>query len=91
MSPQSKVFQAFALEMSDDNQTPPALSARGEHELAEHIVACAKRHGIPIVERPHVCTALENLDVDEHIPMELFEVAAKILAEVGAVIQGHGN
>jgi type III secretion system FlhB-like substrate exporter len=61
------------------------LSARGEYSLADHIVACAQKYGIPIVERPELCAALEELEIDEQLPTELFEAAAAILAEVGAL------
>ena len=84
----SEIFQAVALQLSDEADTPPTISAKGDHDLARHIVACAKKHGIPIVERPEVCSALESFDVDEAIPQELFEVAARILAEVGGLTQG---
>jgi type III secretion system FlhB-like substrate exporter len=80
-----RYFQAFALELPKGTEAPPVLSARGEYDLANHIVACAKKHGIPIVERPEVCSMLENLELDQEIPQELFEAAAAILAEVGAL------
>lgn len=79
------IFQAFALEYASEADSPPRLAAKGDYELARHIVACAKRHGIPVVERPELCPALETLDIDEQIPSELFEAAATILAEVGAL------
>ncbi len=81
----SDIFQAFALEVVDDSECPPKLAAKGEYELARHIVSCAKKHGVPIVVRPELCTALDSLDIDEHIPTELFEAAAAILAEIGAL------
>lgn len=80
-----KIFQAFALSVPDIDNTPPTLSARGDFELAQHIVDCARKHGIPIVERPQVCASLEALDLDQQIPVALFKVAAAILAEVGAL------
>jgi flagellar biosynthesis protein len=78
-------FQAFALKASTDEQSPPALSARGEYDLANFIVKCARKHGVPIVERPDICSALEELEIDEQIPVELFEAAAALLVEVGAI------
>jgi len=82
-----KYFQAFALELPKGPDAPPTLSARGEYDLANHIVACAKKYGIPVVERPDMCQALEDVEVDSEIPVELFEAAAAILAEVGALSQ----
>lgn len=83
-----RYFQAVALELPHGPEQPPVLSARGEHDLAALIVACAKKHGIPIVERPDLCSALVGLDLDEAIPSELFEAAAAVLAEVGALARG---
>ena len=80
-----KYFQAIALVLPNGEATPPILSARGEYQLADYIVSCAKRHGIPVLERPELCSALDSVDIDEEIPAELFEVAAAVLAEVGAL------
>lgn len=78
-------FQAFALDLPQADNSPPVVSAKGEYGLATHIVACAKKYGIPVVERPEVCGVLERLEIDEQIPAELFHAAAAILAEVGAL------
>ena len=80
-----KYFQAFALDLPNGEQSPPVLSARGEYDLANFMVACARKYGIPVVEKPEVCAALEDVEVDSEIPVELFEAAAAILAEVGAL------
>jgi len=79
------IFQAIALEVPDDNESPPKLSARGEFEIAQHIIACAKKYGVPIVEKPQLCEALGSLELDQQIPTELFQAAAAVLAEVGAL------
>ena len=78
-------FQAFALDLPKGTASPPVLSARGEYDLANHIVACARKYGIPVVEKPEMCAALQEVELDEEIPVELFEAAAAILAEVGAL------
>jgi flagellar biosynthesis protein len=80
-----KYFQAFALDLPKGPESPPVLSARGEYDLANYIVACARKHGVPVIEKPEMCSALEDVEVDSEIPVELFEAAAAILAEVGAL------
>ncbi len=80
-----KYFQAFALNLNNGPKTPPVLTARGEYALADFVVACARKHGIPVIEKPEICCALEDVEVDDEIPVELFEAAAAILAEVGAL------
>jgi flagellar biosynthesis protein len=85
MTSSSTYFRAFALGLPSGLEAPPRLSARGEYDLADHIVACARRCGVPVVERPEMCAALSELAVDEEIPVELFEAAAALLAEIGAL------
>jgi flagellar biosynthesis protein len=78
-----RIFQAFALDLPEVLGSVPRLSARGEYEIAQHIVACARKHGIPVVEQSALAHGLADLDVDEEIPVELFEAAAALLAELG--------
>ena len=81
----TKYYQAFALELPAGQENPPVLSARGEYRMANYIVACAKKYGIPVVERDELCSALEDVEIDTAIPTELFEAAAAILREIGAI------
>jgi len=80
-----KYYQAFALELPGGDEQPPVLAARGEYKVADFIVACARKHGIPIVERGGLCSALEAVELDTEIPVELFEAAAAVLREIGAI------
>ncbi len=77
-----RIFQAFALDIPLGLDRVPKLSARGEYELAEHIVACARKFGVPVVERPALAKSLAEVSVDQEIPVELFEAAAALLAEL---------
>jgi type III secretion system FlhB-like substrate exporter len=85
MSMSNKYYQAFALDLPGGDENPPVLAARGEYKVADFIVACARKHGIPIVERDSLCSALEAVDLDTEIPVELFEAAAAVLREIGAI------
>jgi flagellar biosynthesis protein len=87
MKNQGAYFQAFALGLPDGVDGPPALTARGEYALADEMVRLARRFGVPVVEREDIAQSLAPLQVDEQIPAELFEAAAALLAEVGAL--GH--
>jgi flagellar biosynthesis protein len=85
MASSNSYFQAFALGLPSGLEAPPILTARGEYDSADHIVACARRFGVPVVERPEMCVALSELELDAEIPVELFEAAAALLAEIGAI------
>ena len=58
----------------------PRLVAKGEGFLAEHILALAKEHGVPIDRNPDLMAALAPLDVNSLIPQELFQAVAVVLA-----------
>lgn len=85
-------YRAVALGFSEDDgeEGPPILNARGERLVAETIVAIARRNGIPVVERPEFVEALDDVPVDSSIPRRLFEAAAALLAEVGALASVRG-
>jgi type III secretion system FlhB-like substrate exporter len=86
-------YRAVALGFTEDagEEGPPILNARGERLVAETIVAIARRNGIPVVERAEFVEALDDVAVDSSIPRRLFEAAAALLAEVGALASVRGG
>ena len=83
------LFQAFALGLPEGEDSPPALVARGEFDMAAFMVSVARRYGIPVVERPEMCETLESIDVGQSIPEKLFEAAAALLVELGIIQRKH--
>ena len=81
----SDLFQAVALGFPDGDDAPPAVVARGEFDMAAFMVSVARKHGIPVVEKPEMCAMLEGVDVGESIPQRLFEAAAALLVELGII------
>lgn len=84
-SGRGEYFQAFALGFPHGEDNAPAVTARGEYASADEIVRIARRYGVPVVERPELCESFQDLPLDQQIPAELFEAAAALLAEVGAL------
>ena len=80
-----RYFRAAALGFPNGEAAPPAIVAQGEYALADMIVDAARRFGVPIVEEEALSDSLSHVEVGEEIPSELFEAAATILAEVGAI------
>ncbi|QQZ34841.1 EscU/YscU/HrcU family type III secretion system export apparatus switch protein [Pseudomonas sp. SK2] len=74
--PQSR--QAIAL--SYDGQNAPTLSAKGEDELAEAILALAREHEVPIYENAELVRLLARLELGEQIPEALYLTIAEIIA-----------
>ncbi len=85
-------YRAVALGFPEDEgeESPPVVHARGDRLLAETIVAIARRNGIPVVERGEFVEALDEVPLDASLPRRLFETAAALLAEVGALASARG-
>ena len=78
----SSVLQAVGLEYSSDKSgAVPSVCVKGSGIYAQQIVRYAKRYNIPIVERPALVKILDEIEIDEEIPEDLYEPVALILAE----------
>ena len=65
-----------------DGETTPHISAHGQDELAQAIVALAIANDIPVYENAELVRWLGQLDVGEEIPEQLYRIVAEILAFV---------
>ena len=70
--------KAVALEYG--SQESPTLIAKGSDELAEEIIAEAKKHGIFIAEDTQLVAALSEIGLSEEIPQALYQAVAVMLA-----------
>jgi len=72
---------AAALGYDGDNpDAAPKLVAKGQGELADRIIALAKKHDIPIREDSDLVAVLAKLDLNQEIPAELYRIVAELLA-----------
>jgi len=76
---------AAALKYENAKDGAPRVTAKGRGSIADKIIAEARRHGIPIKEDPALVQILSRLEIDEHIPAELYKAVAEILAFVYAL------
>ena len=70
---------AVVLEYNREVMVAPKVTAKGQDHLARKIIELAKKHQVPIVRDITLTRALFEVEVDEYIPPELFEVVAEIL------------
>ncbi|MDT0500530.1 MULTISPECIES: EscU/YscU/HrcU family type III secretion system export apparatus switch protein [unclassified Halomonas] len=70
--------QAVALAYRDADDAPRVV-AQGYGELAERIIHEAQRQGIHVHDAPELVGLLMQLDLDERIPPNLYQVIAEIL------------
>lgn len=57
----------------------PVVVAKGKGVMAEAIIACAKDAGVYVHESPELVTLLMQVDIDQHIPPELYRAVAELL------------
>ncbi|MGE8478018.1 hypothetical protein PS623_02317 [Pseudomonas fluorescens] len=69
-----------AIALSYDGQQAPTLSAKGDDELAEAILAIAREHDVPIYENAELVRLLARLELGEQIPEALYLTIAEIIA-----------
>jgi flagellar biosynthesis protein len=58
----------------------PRVIAKGRGLIAEEIITRAKEHGIFVHESPELVTLLSQVDMDAHIPPQLYVAVAELLA-----------
>jgi flagellar biosynthesis protein len=66
----------------------PRVIAKGEGEAAEAIINLARESGVYVHESPELVTMLMQLNLDTHIPPELYVAVAEILAWLYWLEQG---
>ncbi len=74
---------AVALRYDRATMKAPRVIARGAGDLAQRMIECARRHGIPVLVRPPVARALfRGVALGAEVPQELFVAVAEIIAFV---------
>jgi flagellar biosynthesis protein len=76
---ENELKKAIALTYKE-GQYAPRLVAKGRGVTAEAIIACAKEAGVYVHEAPELVSLLMQVDVDQHIPPELYLAVAELLA-----------
>ncbi|HYV39005.1 MAG TPA: flagellar biosynthesis protein FlhB [Gemmataceae bacterium] len=74
---------AVALRYDKGEGAAPKVIAKGADFVAAKIVAAARKHGVPVLERKPVAQALfKAVKVGQEIPIALYHVVAEVLAYV---------
>ena len=77
-----KQKKAVAVSYRAEKDRAPRLTAKGGGLVAKKIIELARTHGIPITEDPDLVEVLVQLDWQEHIPPNLYQAVAEVLAFV---------
>ncbi len=76
--------QAVAIAGQSDDEAARIL-AKGYGDLAEQVIAEARRHGIYVHQSAALVALLMKLDLDERIPARLYDVIAELLAWIATL------
>jgi len=79
MPHETKKSLAVALAYAPGDAAPRVI-AKGRGLIAEEIILRAKNHGIYVHESPELVTLLSQVDLDSHIPPQLYIAIAELLA-----------
>lgn len=69
-----------ALSLAYDGFSAPEVMIKGYNELADHIIAHAKQHDILIHKDEVLLQRLEQLNVGDKIPPNMYVVIAELIA-----------
>ena len=69
-----------AVALAWDGRDAPRITAKGENELAEQILALARQYDIPLYEDAQLAKLLSQVELGEEIPRELYVAVAQVIA-----------
>lgn len=69
-----------AVALHYDGENAPRITAKGQGDLADQILAIAKAHGIPLHEDRDLICLLSKLELGDEIPALLYVAIAEIIA-----------
>lgn len=70
---------AVAIEYKKDRMAAPKVTAKGQSLIAQRIIRLAKKNDVPIVRDIKLARALYRVQLDDHVPKELYETVAEVL------------
>jgi flagellar biosynthesis protein len=79
MSEQDKPGKKLAVALQYENEGAPVLTAKGTGSVAEQIERLAREAGVPIEQNPMMAEALSQIEVDQEIPVELYQAVAVLI------------
>jgi FlhB-like protein len=73
---------AVALQYEKGTREAPRVVAKGRGLLADRIVELAQENGVIVEANPVLAEALSGVEIDDTIPIELYEAVAIVIGYV---------
>lgn len=72
----------MAVALEYDGSSAPRVTAKGQGEIADKIIETAREAGVAIEENPLLAQALSSVELDDHIPEDLYKAVAQVIGFV---------
>ena len=79
MSEKNKPEKKLAVALQYEKEGAPVVTAKGAGSVAEQIEQIAREAGVPIEENPMMAEALSQIELDQEIPIELYQAVAVLI------------
>ncbi len=73
------IKKAIALKYDSNKDIAPRVVAKGSGEIAKKILEVAKEYKVPVVKNSPLVELLYNIELENAIPEDLYEVVATII------------
>jgi flagellar biosynthesis protein len=70
----------IAVALRYDGQSAPRVTAKGQQQLAERIIAAAELAEVPLYPDPELALVLSQIPLGEEIPDNLYKAIAEVIA-----------
>jgi len=80
--------KAVAIKYDAEQDVAPVVTAKGEGFVARRIVEIAQAADVPVVEDAALVSALLSLELEQEIPVELYEAVARVLSWIYRLEKG---
>ncbi len=81
----SRKKTAVALEYEPMTDQAPKVVASGRGHVAERMIETAQAHEVPVHQDEKLAKSLEDIEIGEYIPPELYQVVAEVLIFVDSM------
>ncbi|MET1414684.1 EscU/YscU/HrcU family type III secretion system export apparatus switch protein [Roseibium sp. HPY-6] len=79
MDPNDEPEKKLAVALRYENEGAPVVTAKGTGTIAEQIERLAQEAGVPIEQNPMMAEALSQIEIDQEIPVELYQAVAVLI------------
>jgi flagellar biosynthesis protein len=70
----------IAVALSYDENNAPKVTAKGENQMAERIMALAEENDVPLYPNAELATTLVQIPLGDEVPEQLYRAVAEVIS-----------